>query len=146
VRLNAREWFYNAALQDVYAKFENSMSSCGTFCRDCEERNITLNADGSIGGCPNSAPEEFFGHIDMSLPELMVSAKRLDVMAQERTRNEQCYVCPVFSYCGSDCHRLAWEGDICASPRQLMKKLAGLDYSESPSKTTSRIIPIYQRQ
>jgi len=144
-KLGARQWFHNAALEDVYAKFENSHSSCGTFCRDCEEKNLTLNADGSIGGCPNSAPEEFFGHIDMSMDELFIAPKRLNVMASERARNDQCYSCPVFSYCGSDCHRLAWEGDVCASPRQLMKKLAGLPYSEQGKSTAPKIIPIFAR-
>lgn len=132
-KLGARHWFENAALEDVYAKFENGNACSGTFCRDCEERNITLNADGTIGGCPNSAPEESFGHIDMRLEELFVAPQRVEVMASERSRNEHCYSCPVFSYCGSDCHRLAWEGDICASPRQLMKQLAGLPL-DPPSK------------
>lgn len=143
--LGARKWFYNAALEDVYAKFEKAVSSCGTFCRDCEERNITINASGSIGGCPNSAPEEEFGNIDMAIPELFVSAKRLDVMASERTRNEKCFECSVFSYCGSDCHRLEWDGDICASPRQLMKMLAGQEYQSTSAVRKNRVIPIFSR-
>lgn len=142
-RLDARKWFHNAALEDVYVKFENSMTSCGTFCRDCEERNITLNADGTIGGCPNSAPEESFGNIDQTIEDLFFSAKRIDVMTKERTRNELCYSCPVFSYCGSDCHRLEWQGDVCASPRKLMMRLAGHEVNlESRHKRGNIIIPI----
>lgn len=125
-RLNARSWFRNSALEDVYAKFENGNTACGTFCRDCEERLFTLSANGNIGGCPNSAAELSFGTIDQSIEELFLSSKRLDVMAEERTRNSKCFECPVFSYCGSDCHQLAWDGDICASPRELMKELAGI--------------------
>lgn len=140
-KLNARSWFHNGALEDVYEKFEKGNSCSGTFCRDCEERNITLNADGTIGGCPNSAPEEFFGNIDMSIQELFESSKRVDVMVKERMRNEHCFTCPVFSYCGSDCHRLEWEGDVCASPRQLMKKLAGLPFDDVVIKK-KRFIPI----
>lgn len=142
VALDSRSWFYLAALEDVYAKFENSNPSCGTFCRDCEERNFTVNADGTIGGCPNSAPDEYFGTIDDPIEKLFISAKRLDVMASERTRNAACFECSVFEWCGSDCHRLAWDGDICASPRQLMKKLAGQDYSYS-AKPSRKVIPIY---
>jgi radical SAM protein with 4Fe4S-binding SPASM domain len=147
-KLGARKWFHNSMLEDVYAKFENSFSACGTFCRDCEERNITLNANGSIGGCPNSAPEEFFGNIGMDIPELFNASKRIDVMVKERTRNDYCYTCPVFSYCGSDCHRLAWDGDVCASPRRLMMRLAGVDDPVSQQKKQSsrvfkNIIPIY---
>lgn len=141
--LDARSWFQNSALEDVYFKFEKGAAACGTFCRDCEERNITINADGTIGGCPNSAPEENFGDVNMAISDLFISAKRLDVMTSERMRNEKCFECPVFSYCGSDCHRLAWDGDICASPRQLMKKLAGLDYEYSNPVKRNKIIPIY---
>lgn len=141
VKLDARKWFYNSALEDVYAKFEKGDTCSGTFCRDCEESIFTLNADGTIGGCANSAPEEVFGNIDMSMEELFGSSKRIDQIVKERTRPDACLVCPVFSYCGSDCHRLSWEGDVCASPRQLMKKLAGLDYTETNIKRKT-IIPI----
>lgn len=142
-KLNARGWFYNAALEDVYAKFEKGNSCSGTFCRDCEESIFTLNADGSIGGCANSAPEESFGHIDDDIADLFQSPGRLDSIVKERVRNEQCYVCPVSAYCGGDCHRLAWEGDVCAAPRQLMKKLAGIPLDESVI-SMKRIIPIMQ--
>lgn len=141
-KLGARDWFYNAALEDVYAKFEKGNACSGTFCRDCEESIFTLNADGSIGGCANSAPEESFGHIDMDISELLAAPGRLDSIVKERMRNEHCYVCPVAAYCGGDCHRLAWEGDVCAAPRQLMKKLAGIPLDESV--IAKRFIPIMQ--
>lgn len=141
-KLDARRWFFNAALEDVYAKFENGNARCGTFCRDCEERLFTISANGNIGGCPNSAQEQSFGHISQSLEELMASPKRLDVMAEERARNEKCFECPVFSYCGSDCHQLAWDGDICASPRELMKELAGIGAHVYPAR---KIIPIFAK-
>lgn len=140
-KLNARGWFYNSALENVYDKFEKGFTCSGTFCRSCEESIFTLNADGSIAGCPNSAPEEAYGHIDWPIDTLFNSSKRLDVVVKEASRSESCFTCPVYSYCGGDCHRLSWEGDVCAAPRQLMKKLAGLDYDESkPLK--KRVIPI----
>lgn len=142
-KIGARDWFYNAALEDVYAKFENGNACSGTFCRDCEESIFTLNADGSIGGCANSAPEESFGHIDDDIGELFASTGRLNSIVEERVRNELCYVCPVATYCGGDCHRLAWEGDVCAAPRQLMKKLAGLPL-DAVEVQPKRIIPIMQ--
>lgn len=138
-KLNARSWFRNAALEDVYEKFEKGNTACGTFCRDCEERLFTVSANGNIGGCPNNATEEVFGTIDMTMEELFSSAKRINAMAEERARNEKCFECPVFSYCGSDCHQLAWQGDICASPRELMKELAGIGAHTYPVR---KIIPI----
>lgn len=138
-KLGAREWFHNAALEDVYAKFENNNSCSGTFCRDCEERLFTINADGTIAGCPNSAPSEAFGHIDDEIADLLLAPGRITTIAEERVRNPACYSCDVFAVCGSDCYRLSWQGDVCAAPRQLMRKLSGLPYEQGESK---RIIPI----
>lgn len=141
--LDARKWFLNAALEDVYKKFENGATACGTFCRDCEERLLTISANGAITGCPNSAQEESFGITSMSMEELFFSAKRLNAMTEERMRNEKCFECPVFSYCGSDCHRLSWDGDICPAPKELMKKLAGMSYTNT-SNQKKLIIPIFK--
>ena len=97
---------------------------------DCEQKIFTLNADGTIGGCPNSAPEDFYGHIDQNIVELLESPKRQHVIACELSRDPRCYECPVFMYCGGDCHQLEWEGDQCASARSLMINLKELAATE----------------
>ena len=50
-----------------YDKFEKNFNKGGTFCRDCEEKLYTINADGTLSGCPNAAPEEQFGHINQDI-------------------------------------------------------------------------------
>jgi radical SAM protein with 4Fe4S-binding SPASM domain len=120
----ARDWFDNDFLETIYAKFETGFTGGGTFCRDCEEKIFTLNADGTISGCPNSAPEFNFGKIDDSISDLINSNVRLENIACERSRNPLCYSCEVFQYCGGDCHQLEWQGDICGAPKKLMKFLA----------------------
>ena len=45
-------------------------------------------------------------------------------IAAEMNRNSKCYECPVQFYCGGDCYKLAWEGDICPAPKKLMLELA----------------------
>ena len=119
----AREWFENEFLESVYDKFETNFNKAGTFCRDCEEKLFTINADGSISGCPNSAPEFQFGHINDSIKTLINSPIRLDNIACERSRDPRCYSCDVFEYCGGDCHQLAWQDDICGAPKSLMRHL-----------------------
>lgn len=119
----ARDWFHNEFLENIYTKFETGFTAAGTFCRDCEEKIFTLNADGSIAGCPNSAPEEQFGDINMTLPELINNPIRLENMACEKSRNPICYSCEVFSHCGGDCHQLRWEEYTCGAPKSLMKSL-----------------------
>jgi radical SAM protein with 4Fe4S-binding SPASM domain len=122
---NAREWFDNDFMETIYSKFDNNFTQGGTFCRDCEEKLFTLNADGTIAGCPNSAPEHNFGHITDSLEDLLLNPVRLNNISCERSRNPNCYSCEVFDVCGGDCHQLAWQGDICGAPKSLMKYLKG---------------------
>jgi radical SAM protein with 4Fe4S-binding SPASM domain len=124
MQYGARGWFDNDFLETVYSKFETGFNKGGTFCRDCEEKIFTLNADGTISGCPNSAPEFQFGNIEDSIEDLINSPIRLENIACEASRNDICYSCDVFQHCGGDCHQLAWEGDICGAPKSLMRELA----------------------
>lgn len=122
---DARHWFENEFMEDIYSKFETNFTRGGTFCRDCEEKLFTLNADGTIAGCPNSAPEQNFGYITDSIQDLLTNPVRLNNISCERSRNPNCYSCEVFDVCGGDCHQLAWQGDICGAPKSLMKHLKG---------------------
>lgn len=123
-QFGAREWFENDFLENIYSKFETGFTRGGTFCRDCEEKIFTLNADGTIAGCPNSAPEQQFGHINMDIHELINNPIRIESIACERSRNPLCYSCEVFSYCGGDCHQLTWQDNICGAPKSVMKQLS----------------------
>jgi len=124
---NARTWFNNEFLETVYSKFEHNLTRGGTFCRDCEEKLFTLNADGTISGCPNSAPEQQFGHITDELSVLLTSERRLENMACERNMDPRCYDCAVFHKCGGDCHQLEWQGEVCGAPKSLMLELENIN-------------------
>lgn len=140
---DARHWFDNEFMETVYSKFETGSTKEGTFCRDCEQKLFTINADGSIAGCPNSAPEDYYATLDDPIEKVVFAPKRCEIMAEEMARDPRCYSCPVFKYCGSDCHQLAWEGDVCAAPRSLMMHLARLNTGvEEIRRYTNRVIPI----
>jgi radical SAM protein with 4Fe4S-binding SPASM domain len=121
---DARNWVDNEFFETIYSKFETGFTAGGTFCRDCEEKLFTLNADGTIAGCPNSAPEQAFGHIDDSIADLLINPQRLLNITCERSRDPRCYSCEVFQYCNSDCHQLDWQDDVCGAPKSLMKMLS----------------------
>lgn len=121
---DARTWFDNEFLETVYSKFEDNFNKAGTFCRDCEEKLFTINADGTISGCPNSAPEFQFGHINTNIETLLQDPMRLQNIACERNGDPRCYDCEVFQYCGGDCHQLSWQNDVCGAPKSLMITLA----------------------
>lgn len=124
IKSGAREWFNNDFLENVYTKFETGFLKGGTFCRDCEEKIFTINADGTVAGCPNSAPEFQFGRITDRIDVLINNPMRLNNIACERSRNPLCYDCEVFQYCGGDCHQLSWQGNVCGAPKSLMKELS----------------------
>jgi|TARA_B110000459_G_scaffold68645_1_gene77114 radical SAM protein with 4Fe4S-binding SPASM domain len=124
IEYNARHWFHNGFMENVYAKFEKGFTKAGTFCRDCEQKLFTINADGTIAGCPNSAPTDAWGHVMDDVATSLNAPKRCGIIAEELARDPRCYDCPVYKYCGGDCHQLAWEGDICPAPKLLMKELA----------------------
>jgi radical SAM protein with 4Fe4S-binding SPASM domain len=93
----------------------------GNRCRNCELSLITINADGSLSGCPNSAPENKWGDISLDLDISLKNKNRIGAICKEMTRNPVCSTCPVNSVCNGDCYKLPWEGDICAAPKTLMQ-------------------------
>lgn len=141
---DARSWFANEFMENIYGKFERNFTGAGTFCRDCEQKLFTINADGTIGGCPNAAPEENFGHISMGIAEIMTHPQRTQNIACETHRNPLCYDCDVFDKCGSDCHQLSWQDDVCGAPKSLMRELkygVGQDLLKITSKRF-KIVPV----
>jgi radical SAM protein with 4Fe4S-binding SPASM domain len=113
---------HNMFLDEIATTYVNRIHA-GNRCRNCEQSLVTINADGSLSGCPNSAASEYWGNIEWSIQENLSSKKRLKTMACELKRNDNCLTCPVNSICNGDCHRLPWQGDICAAPKSLMKMM-----------------------
>lgn len=115
----------NSFLGSVYDKFSKGQFFNGTFCRDCEQKIHTINADGTVAGCPNTAPTQWYGTIDTPAKEVRQSPKRMEIISCEvHERDPRCYDCPVFIYCHSDCHQLQWIDDVCPAPKTLMMTLA----------------------
>lgn len=114
--------FDNLFFNGILSSYVN-MTHSGCRCRSCEKKIFTVNADGTIGGCPNSAVDNTFGHINDDIISLLMAPGRVENIVCESERNPLCYSCDVYDICNGDCHQLAWEGDICASPKSLMRQL-----------------------
>lgn len=95
----------------------------GCRCRQCEQKILTINADGTIGGCPNGAVEKQFGTIHDDINTLMTSPGRMCNIQSEIIRNPICWSCDVYDTCNGDCHQLAWEGSTCAAPKSMMQEM-----------------------
>lgn len=112
----------NLLLSEIAEAAANGVHG-GNRCRDCEQKLLTINADGTIAGCPNSAPTDHWGHIDQDITSMLKSPRRLEVISCERNRDPRCYTCPAFELCNGDCHQLPWEGEICAAPKTIWKSI-----------------------
>ena len=128
VATQSYKYFSNTLFDSVLTSFVHTTHS-GCRCRSCEQKIFTLNADGTIGGCPNSAVDNTFGFITDDIVDLLGSEGRMQNIVCESQRNPNCYGCEVFDICNGDCHQLAWQDNVCAAPKSLMKKLkAEKDY------------------
>ena len=122
LRLQSHTKFANLFFNSILSSHLMATHS-GCRCRSCEKKIFTVNADGTIGGCPNSAVDNTFGHINDNIVDLLMAPGRVENIVCESQRNPLCYTCDVYDVCNGDCHQLAWEGDICASPKSLMRHL-----------------------
>lgn len=115
----------NMLLAELVEGYVNHLH-VGNRCRTCEQSLLTINADGTIAGCPNTAPVDHWGHIDWEIEKSFRSTKRLTAISCEvAERNSLCYSCPAFEYCNSDCNKLSWDQDntYCAAPKLIWKQM-----------------------
>jgi radical SAM protein with 4Fe4S-binding SPASM domain len=120
VETKCYEKFLNIFFNGILTSYATS-TYIGCRCRSCEQKIFTLNADGTIGGCPNSAVSNTFGRITDKIETLLTSSGRVDNIACETHRDSRCYECEVYDVCNGDCHQLAWQEDVCAAPKSFMK-------------------------
>jgi len=95
----------------------------GNRCRNCEQNLLTINADGTIAGCPNTAPVDNWGHIDQAVEELFQSRGRKEAILCETNRDPRCYECDAFDVCNGDCYKLEWQGNKCQAPQMIWQSL-----------------------
>jgi len=120
---NLQNKINNLFLSELVEAFVNHRH-VGNRCRTCEQSLMTINADGSIAGCPNTAPQDFWGHIDLPIEESIKSTKRMQLITCEAfERNPVCYTCSAFEYCNSDCNKLRWDDSYCAAPKKIWKHM-----------------------
>jgi len=91
-------------------------------CRGCEQKLMTINADGSIAGCPNSASNENWGRIDDKVSTFVSSPQRVNAICKEKIRNNACLSCDVSDLCNGDCYKLPWDSH-CPAPKSLFQHL-----------------------
>lgn len=120
-------------LDVLIEKVKYNVVKVDTNCRNCEQNLVTINSNGTLGGCPNVASEHRHAHIRDSAETFLRSPGRVDQIAKELDFSETCIMCDVFDLCGGDCHRLAWQGARCAGLKNTLRFLSGRSKPHDPN-------------
>lgn len=120
-----RDWLYQAYIdkEDIFIPlFEGVERSInGTFlgcrARHCMENVITINPDGTIAACPNTANKQF-GDLDQIDCE-----KRNELIKFERQVNQRCLMCNLYKYCKGDCCQLTFDETGCPGLKEVYEKI-----------------------
>ena len=112
-------------LDTLIEKVNLGIVKTDTNCRNCEQNLVTINSNGTLGGCPNVASEHKHATLDDSVQTFLVSDGRVNEIVKELNFNDPCYYCDVFDICGGDCHRLPWQGDRCGGLKHTLRYLSG---------------------
>lgn len=113
--------FKIVTLDIIEEKLDLQIVKTDTNCRDCEQNLVTMNADGSLAGCPNTAGSLKHAYTDEGVDAFLSSEGRLKEITDELTFNSNCLTCDVFHLCGGDCHQLPWQGDRCGGLKNLLR-------------------------
>lgn len=114
-----------STLDTIEAKLKYGMVKVDTNCRNCEQNLVTINSDGSLGGCPNVATARNHAHLNDGVQEFLISNGRLNEIATELTWPDECIGCDVFDLCGGDCHRLPWKDGRCGGLKNTLRHMSG---------------------
>jgi radical SAM protein with 4Fe4S-binding SPASM domain len=115
-----------STLDTLLDKIRLGMVKVDTNCRNCEQHLVTMNSDGTLGGCPNVASERNYANVHQPVDEFLYSEDRLTEITKELDFGD-CVHCDVFDLCGGDCHQLAWQGKRCGGLKNTLRYISGRD-------------------
>ena len=104
---------------DIYHATNGDHINCRK--RQCMSDVITINANGSVGGCPNSATTN--PYTDIYTPYDYNNEKLQELIRVEKTKRPECYYCDLYTVCNGDCHQLSWQGNKCPAPKKFMRRV-----------------------
>lgn len=106
-------------------KLKYNVVKVDTNCRNCEQNLVTINSNGTLGGCPNVASARQHARLEEGADAFLSSDARVEEIAKELTWGDGCLNCDVFDLCGGDCHRLPWQKGRCGGLKNTLRYLSG---------------------
>lgn len=107
----------NSFFSDIATACKHNFIGCRK--RECMSSVLTINANGTIGGCPNSSIKNWFFNLD----GYKNTERRKELIMNESVRNPGCYACELYQECNGDCHQLEWINGKCYVPKKLFQKI-----------------------
>lgn len=128
LRYKTRSPKYNITTLDIIEnKLKTNTVKVDTNCRNCEQNMVTINSNGTLGGCPNTATNRSHARLEESVDAFFSSDGRATDIAKELTWHENCLKCDVFDICGGDCHQLPWQNGRCGGLKNTLRYLSHRD-------------------
>lgn len=103
-------------IQSVRLGIQKHIEQC--YGKSCCTNALTINADGTIGNCPNDAKKNIIGSIDNSAIDVVKN-----IVSKKHIVKNECLLCNYFEYCKGNCEQIEWQDDMCPYPKQLANKL-----------------------
>lgn len=86
--------------------------------KECCCQTMTINADGSIGNCPNDAREYMIGSLDSDVKDILAA-----IWTKKHPVKNQCLMCSYWEQCRGFCNQMDWQGKECPYPKLLAKEI-----------------------
>lgn len=96
----------------------NRLTGCRA--RKCNSNVITINADGTIGTCPNMSLSNSITSIYEPIQNYIFSNAKACLIKKECTPDNRCLVCPHYDACNGECCQLEWQGNTCPGFKKLI--------------------------
>lgn len=117
-------------IDNLLLRLQQNRVHTGTNCRNCEQNLVTINSDGSLATCPNSATQVNYSSIQDDPEVFLTHDLRVGSQVKEQSWDERCLRCDVFDLCGGDCHKLNWD-HRCSGWKRTLHKLSDRPYVDN---------------
>lgn len=110
---------FHVSIIDAISQAIKKHELVGCKCRQCQKNVTTINPDGTIAGCPNTADVLKLGDIVHGYD----IEKYQQAQQCEQLKTNTCYLCKYFKYCNGECFQLQHDKTGCPGLISIMKDI-----------------------
>ena len=92
-----------------------------TRCIECCKRMFTVNPDGIISGCPDTAARVSIGNIYQPMDDIQSAISKYVQSKEVSLPRNECMRCKYFTYCNGGCRSVPFDESGCQFPKETFK-------------------------